>query len=166
MRHFHGESLTAGPLPVSVSVVRHPSFVFRRFHVTALVLLVTVNALSAEAHAAQPAESAAISSGRATYRQFCAPCHGSDGKGRGAVASILLVAPSDLTQIRRRRKGAFPQSDFEHILLAPTRAEAPPAMSTQMMLWGPIFRSMESDPALAEARVADLLAFLESIQKK
>lgn len=134
---------------------------------TACVLFVTVNALGAAAYAAQrPVEVAAEPPGRATFRQFCAPYHGPDGKGGGPVASLLLTSPADLTRIRRHHNGVFPQADFEHILLAPTRTSAPPTMSTQMMLWGPIFLSMDSNPELARTRVADLLAFIESIQEK
>ena len=71
-----------------------------------------------------------------------------------------------MTQIRRRRNGAFPQADLEALLLARTRASLPAAMPTHMILFGPIFLSMDSDPAFARAHVAELLAFIESIQEK
>ena len=39
-------------------------------------------------------------------------------------------------------------------------------MSTQMMVWGPIFKSMDADPPRARMRVEELLTFLESIQEQ
>ena len=110
------------------------SFVFRSsLSVTVFMLLVAVKLVAAGAHAAErPGESAALSSGRASYQQFCAACHGLDGKGRGPVASLLLEAPADVTQIRRRRNGEFPQADLESLLLARTRASLPAAMPTHM----------------------------------
>ncbi len=58
----------------------------------------------------------------------------------------------------------FPQADLESLLLARTRTSLPPAMSTHTILFGPVFLSMDSDPALVRAQVAELLAFIESIQ--
>jgi hypothetical protein len=102
--------------------------------------------------------------GRATFRQFCVACHGADAKGHGPAARFLIKRPADLTTIRVRNDGAFPRGDLETLLLAPTRSAAP-MMPEQMMLWGPIFLSMDSDAEAARMRVTDLLTFLESIQE-
>ena len=107
----------------------------------------------------------AVSSGRATFRQFCAPCHGPAGKGNGAVASYLLKTPSDVTQLRRRYNGVFPQADLEAALLATTRDQSPRALGNEELLWGPVFLSLAPNPESARVRVADLLAFLESVQE-
>ena len=37
------------------------------------------------------------------YRQYCASCHGEDGRGHGPVAPYLTVKPSDLIRIAARR---------------------------------------------------------------
>jgi hypothetical protein len=108
----------------------------------------------------------ALSSGRATFQQFCAPCHGSSGKGNGAVASYLLKAPPDVTQLRRRYNGVFPQADLEAVLLATTREQSPRALGSEELLWGPVFLSLGPTPESARIRVADLLAFLESVQEQ
>ena len=146
----------------------HSFFAFRSLlSVTAFVFIVTVTALGAATDVAErPMVLGTVSSGRTTFRQFCAPCHGPDGKGRGPIASSLLEAPTDLTQIRRRHNGVFPQGDFESMLLALTDTSAPSSMPTHMILWGPIFLSVNSDAASAWARVVDLLAFIESIQEQ
>jgi len=107
-----------------------------------------------------------VLAGQSTFRQFCAACHGADGRGRGAVAPFLLIEPADLTHIRARNNGVFPKEALESILLAASRGSAPAVMSTQMMVWGPIFKSMDADPPRAQMRVEELLTFLESIQEQ
>lgn len=111
----------------------------------------------------------AVSAGRDTYRQFCAPCHGQDGKGHGPVADILKVPPVDLTQVKRRNKGVFPLATLEAMLTSASRLQTaahPMAHgSEQMPIWGPTFRAIDNSPTLARARVANLLAYLESIQQ-
>jgi mono/diheme cytochrome c family protein len=37
--------------------------------------------------------------GRIPYRQYCAVCHGRDGKGQGEMAKLLKVKPADLTRL-------------------------------------------------------------------
>ncbi|OFW02571.1 MAG: hypothetical protein A3I61_17360 [Acidobacteria bacterium RIFCSPLOWO2_02_FULL_68_18] len=108
----------------------------------------------------------ALSSGRATFRQFCAPCHGPNGKGNGAVAPLLRKAPADLTQIRRRYNGIFPQADLEATLLATSRDRTPLRLGTDELLWGPVFQSLSATPESARARVVELLTYLESVQER
>jgi mono/diheme cytochrome c family protein len=104
------------------------------------------------------------SSGRATFQQFCAPCHGPSGKGNGAVAAYLLKAPADVTQLRRRANGVFPRAELEAALLATSRDETSGKLGNEEILWGPLFLSF--GPESARALVADLLAFLESVQEQ
>jgi len=44
--------------------------------------------------------------GRQTYKDYCAACHGSEGKGHGPVARSLRKAPPDLTTLAKRRSGS------------------------------------------------------------
>ena len=130
------------------------------------VLLMAVGILRATApvQADDEPKGGSVSSGRATFHQFCAPCHGPSGKGNGAVATYLLKAPSDVTQLRRRYNGVFPQADLEQALLATSRERAPRALGNEEFLWGPLFLSL--GPDVARVRVADLVAFLESVQEQ
>lgn len=132
----------------------------------ACVLIVTPGVLWATApvQADRQPQGSSISSGRATFHQFCAPCHGPSGKGNGAVATYLLKAPSDVTQLRRRYNGVFPQADLEEALLATSRERTPRALGNEGILWGPLFLSL--GPDAARGRVVDLLAFLESVQEQ
>lgn len=46
---------------------------------------------------AAPAPSAGPQSAEALYKQYCASCHGADGKGNGPAAAALPVKPADHT---------------------------------------------------------------------
>lgn len=120
----------------------------------------------APAHAASGGAQAArdvVPSGRAVYTQFCAPCHGPNGKGDGAVAAFLIRRPGDVTQLRRRNNGVFPQADLEAALLATSREETERVLGREEVLWGPVFLSF--GPEGARTRVAELIAYLESVQE-
>lgn len=110
------------------------------------------------------ARSLAIEAGRETYRQFCAPCHGQDARGNGPVARLLLNPPVDLTMVSRRNNGEFPEMMFEAMLTF-TRLQTAAHGTGQMPIWGPVFKSVDSSETLARARVVNLIAYLESIQR-
>lgn len=42
------------------------------------------------------------------FRTSCASCHGTDGKGHGPLASILMTKPADLTVIAKNNAGQYP----------------------------------------------------------
>ena len=48
--------------------------------------------------------------GKAEYLSSCAPCHGSDGKGKGLLSSKLKTKPVDLTTFAKKNDGVFPLS--------------------------------------------------------
>ncbi len=131
-----------------------------------LVLITTqiVGAAPQDARA-ERATALALSAGRGTFNQFCAPCHGADGTGHGPIAPDLLTLPADLTQVNRRNNGAFPLATFEALLTRATRLQTPVHGSEQMPIGGHMFLSIDSTETLARARVANLLAYIESIQQ-
>ncbi len=47
-------------------------------------------------------------SGRALYADYCAACHGPDGRGDGPAAAGLSARPADLTRLAARNGGQFP----------------------------------------------------------
>ena len=134
----------------------------------AIVLVLVAGNAMASSNQTNPAPAARDehASGRATYLQFCSSCHGVEGRGDGPVVKYLLKRPDDLKLIRKQRKGVFPKEVYRAILMAPSRDHAPAEMSTQMMIWGPVFQMIEGNPHDAQARVDQLLDFLESIQQK
>src|SRR4051794_35129092 len=104
-------------------------------------------------------------SGGDLFRFYCATCHGRDGKGDGPLAAALYRRPSDLTLIARRNGGQFPVGRIEQFVTGdrePTLEHG----SKDMPVWGPIFQALDSHEAMNRVRIANLVAFIESIQAK
>jgi mono/diheme cytochrome c family protein len=97
-----------------------------------------------------------------SYARYCAPCHGAEGQGNGPVAAALKTRPSDLTGLSRRHGGAFPRAQVAAYIAGAGRPVAAHG-STEMPVWGPIFRAFEPD-ARAQTRLDNLVAYLESLQ--
>ncbi len=100
--------------------------------------------------------------GRESFELYCAPCHGSGGRGDGPVAAALKTRPADLTALARRHDGLYPRGAVRGIIEG-TRSAVPAHGSTQMPIWGPLFRAFESD-ARVRARIANLVTHIESLQ--
>ncbi|MAE94694.1 MAG: 3-methyladenine DNA glycosylase [Deltaproteobacteria bacterium] len=105
--------------------------------------------------------------GREDYIQYCASCHGADGRGRGPVAPALKVAPADLTGIAARRGGAFPRTEIAYVIDG--RFELSVHGTRDMPIWGRKFREglpqNETGEALVRGRIAGLVEYLMSIQE-
>jgi mono/diheme cytochrome c family protein len=101
------------------------------------------------------------------YRSYCASCHGADGKGRGPVASVLKVAPADLTTLAKRHDGKYPAGLVQDTLNG-ARTPNPSAAhgTSEMPLWGAIFRQLDTKESVAKVRVDNLVKYLESIQAR
>jgi mono/diheme cytochrome c family protein len=125
--------------------------------------------------------------GKADYLNYCASCHGMDGKGNGPLAPTLKIAPSDLTVITKNNKGNFPytllRKTIESRELGLARAHGP----REMPVWGPVFAQEPEGPApgataggggmysvdagqcahlAARVRIMNIVDYIESIQEK
>jgi len=111
-----------------------------------------------------PAHPAQTVSGKLLFREYCAVCHGADGKGGGPAASALKIPPSDLTQIAARNGGKFPEVKVQHAI----NGENTPSAhgSKEMPVWGNVFVHMSSNPDLGTIRVYNLVKYIEEIQAK
>ena len=98
------------------------------------------------------------------YRRYCAVCHGKDGKGGGPAAAALKATPTDLTQLAKNNGGKFPVGNVRQLLGG--GSSTPAHGSTEMPIWGPVFRAMSPDQNIAKLRVDNLVRYLESIQQK
>jgi mono/diheme cytochrome c family protein len=79
-----------------------------------------------------------VDSGKQMYLQHCASCHGSTGKGDGAVSHDLKVKVPDLTQLRRNNKGTYPT---DRVLSSIDGSRLVRAHGDRTMpVWGEIFR--------------------------
>jgi mono/diheme cytochrome c family protein len=103
------------------------------------------------------------SSGSEMYKQYCAVCHGSGGKGDGPAASALKVPPPDLTTLAKRHDGKFPEDYVATVLR--NGAKAPAHGTAEMPVWGPLFSTMsQEDQAQVTMRISNLTKYLKSLQ--
>ena len=102
--------------------------------------------------------------GKDLFVSYCASCHGMDAKGQGPVAPVLKVAVPDLTSIQKRRGGKFPVGDLEKFILGETAVKAAHG-TTEMPVWGPVFKRVEKDQDLGLVRVRRLVEYLKTLQR-
>lgn len=106
-----------------------------------------------------------VPSGKRIYKEYCAACHGFDGKGNGPAASSLDRKPPNLTTLSKRHGRKFPDEYVKAVLLFGPGYSAHGA--SEMPVWGPIFRYLENySEAAARQRIKNLCDFIESIQGK
>ena len=112
-----------------------------------------------------PVNKTTPTSGKQMYVNYCAPCHGLNGRGMGPVASALKTPPPDLTVLRRSHNGKFPGAHIVTVLQ--NGADIPPHGSAEMPVWGPILGKMDVNNSQDRAlRISNLSRYLESIQAK
>ena len=102
--------------------------------------------------------------GKSLFQEYCAVCHGKDGKGGGPAAQALKQSPGDLTQISRQNNGRFPDMK----VLAILRGEQSIAAhgSQDMPTWGKTFSDMSVNPDVGQGRMHALVMYLQDIQAK
>src|SRR3954451_22691026 len=100
------------------------------------------------------------------FQFYCASCHGRDATGHGPVAAALKRPPPDLTQLARNHGGVFPRERVEAVVTdggdRPARAHG----TSEMPVWGPIFRGLDPSDPLVKVRIANVVGYIESIQLK
>ena len=141
----------------------------RRFIVLFGALLYVVSAVGAKHQS--PVDqtqfpSTYVPSGETMYKQYCAACHGADGKGHGPAALMLKVPPADLTTLARRHDGKFPYDYVSGVLRfgpGPTVLHG----SADMPIWGPIFQYLDkNNERTVQHRIKNLCDYLASLQEK
>ncbi len=100
--------------------------------------------------------------GRDSFDRYCASCHGVDGRGGGPLASALRNRPPDLTTLARR-EGGFPRERVFAFVEGTNRLSLTHG-SGDMPVWGRTFRGLESSDARIKVRLANLVAYVESLQ--
>jgi mono/diheme cytochrome c family protein len=112
-----------------------------------------------------PVQATQAVSGKDLYREYCAVCHGTTGKGDGPAAAALKTQPADLTRIAKANGGKFPELRVQHLING--ESEQPTAHGAKdMPVWGNIFRHMGGNPDLASVRVFNLMKFIQEMQEK
>jgi len=108
--------------------------------------------------------------GEALFGFYCATCHGTAATGNGPMSPSLVVAPADLTTLSARNEGLFPTTRVV------TRIDGrDPLIShgSMMPVYGDFFEGTDvatkaetGQPIMTSQPIADLLAYLETLQQE
>jgi len=98
------------------------------------------------------------------YKEYCAVCHGVDGKGHGPAAPAMKVPPTDLTTFAQRHGGTF--SDMDMRMVIEGQDDMPAHGSRDMPIWGDVFRALTPGREMRDMRLRNLIEYLKSIQVK
>ena len=112
-----------------------------------------------------PIKQTNAASGKEMYGQYCAPCHGTDGKGGGPAASSMKAMPTDLTELARKHDGKFPANSVASVL----KFGNGPAShgSADIPVWGPLFQSLDKyHDSVVQQRISNLVGYIETLQAK
>ena len=110
-----------------------------------------------------PPSSTSAASGPEMFNTYCAVCHGKSGKGDGPAAASLKKVPSDLTQIAHRNGGKYPDLQVRQTLIEEVHGAHG---SSEMPVWGPVFKSIDMGDSLWRLRVQNLVEYIHTIQAK
>ena len=112
-----------------------------------------------------PVGKTAANNGKQMYTSYCAPCHGTDGRGNGPAATALKNQPTDLTALARNNHGKYPDSHVYEVLQF--GADIPAHGSAEMPVWGKILANMNrANTQEKDLRMSNLTRYVESIQVK
>jgi len=112
-----------------------------------------------------PIRNTPSNSGNEMYNNYCAVCHGTDGKGGGPAAAALKTPPTDLTVLAKNNNGKYPGAHVSAVIRgqAVTTAHG----SKDMPIWGPLFSSIsQGHEAQVQQRIANLVTYIETLQAK
>ena len=140
----------------------------KRLLVTAFTAMLAVGigyADQSNAKVTIPVNKTSATSGKQMYANYCASCHGVNGKGDGPAAAALKMPPTDLTVLSKNNNGKFPDAHIVAVLQY--GAEIPSHGSAEMPVWGPILGKMDkANPELKQIRISNLSRYLETLQAK
>lgn len=96
------------------------------------------------------------------FDQYCAVCHGTDATGNGSTDAAALKTPLvDLTKLRARNGGTFPEVRVQRYIQGRDETDSPHARDgREMPEWKKLFESLDRDAALL--RVRNLVTCLET----
>lgn len=109
------------------------------------------------------AASQLLESGANLFQDYCAQCHGQNGRGGGELVKDRLQPLPDLRTLSARNGNAFP---FQRIIeTVDGGVEIDMHGEKFMPAWGEVFRFKEdSGEALTHARILNLVWYLNKIQ--
>ena len=110
-----------------------------------------------------------VETGERLFGLHCASCHGLDADGRGPMAPVLLIQPTDLTALEARNEGVFPRA---RVVMRIDGRDPLVSHGSPMPVYGFFFegddQAMKAEtgqPIMTSRAIVDLVAYLESLQQ-
>ena len=120
------------------------------------------------ASSAWPAAAEDLKAGAELYRIHCATCHGIEATGQGPMAGVLVIKPTDLTQLAATNGGEFPVG---RVVKRIDGRDPLVSHGSPMPVYGYFFegddtaiKTPSGQPILTSGPIVDLLAYLQSLQ--
>jgi len=110
-----------------------------------------------------PAPAAQAMTGADLFREFCASCHGADGRGVGPATDALRTRPNDLTMIVKQNNGKYDAKAIKRVIQGDKSVTA--HGSREMPVWGTAFRSQTVNQAEVDRRLNLLVDYIRGIQR-
>jgi mono/diheme cytochrome c family protein len=103
--------------------------------------------------------------GKVMYDNYCAVCHGKDGKGTGPAALAMKTSPADLTALAKNNSGKYPAPHVAAVIRG--QATTSSHGSQNMPVWGPLFSSIShGHEGQVQQRITNLVNYVETLQAK
>ena len=103
--------------------------------------------------------------GSEMFQEYCAVCHGKDGKGDGPAAAALKKTPANLTQLSSKNGGKFPELKVANVIHGDPETTSAHG-SRDMPIWGTLFSSLDTNsPGTVQLRISNLTTYIKSIQQ-
>ena len=110
-----------------------------------------------------PVNKTAANDGHGMYANYCATCHGMDGKGHGPAATAISPQPTDLTTLAKQNHGKYPDTHIVSVLQFGVEGHG----QATMPVWGPILGTMNrTNFQEKQLRISNLARYLETIQER
>ena len=112
----------------------------------------------------QPPKPVNANDPKGMFIEYCAACHGREGRGNGPAAAALKTVPADLTRVSARNGGTFPTVKVRRYIEG--LDEVPAHGSRDMPIWGQVLKGQSTDDTFLKLRIEGLTKYIESIQVK
>jgi len=116
-----------------------------------------------------PALAQDVTQGKDLYRTYCATCHGLDADGKGPMGPALILQPTNLTQLQAANDGVFP---LTRVIKRIDGRDPLVSHGSPMPVFGDFFegrdvalKTKSGQPIMTSMPVADIVAWLESVQQ-
>lgn len=111
-----------------------------------------------------PVSPTSAASGQEMFKQYCATCHGTEGRGDGPAAAALKKQPANLTELSSKNGGEFPEMRVFNTIKGDVEVAA--HGTRDMPVWGALFPSVSRSQGEVQLRISNLTDYVKSLQGK